>query len=88
MNIKVLGPGCARCVEAEQRVRKVVQALGSDARVDKVTDFREMMALGVLSTPAVVLDDKLMCTGRVPSEEEIRIWITSGGEVQTVLGNG
>ena len=53
MLIKVLGPGCAKCKEVEKLINVVVQESGSSAKVEKVTDFKEMMALGVMSTPAV-----------------------------------
>ena len=52
MIIKVLGPGCSKCVEAYEIVSKAVAASGSDATVEKITDLREIMALGVLATPA------------------------------------
>lgn len=77
MLIKVLGPGCAKCKDAEQTVIAAVQEAGSDATVEKVTDFKEMMALGVMSTPAVVIDNTVMCTGRVPSRSEVMGWITT-----------
>ena len=57
MLIKVLGPGCAKCKEAENVVNAAVQDAGSAATVEKVTDLKEMMALGVMSTPAVVIDN-------------------------------
>lgn len=75
MIIKVLGPGCAKCTETYDIVSKAVAAAGSDATVEKVTDFKEIMALGVLATPAVVVDGGIMCTGRVPSKEEVMGWI-------------
>ena len=62
MIIKVLGPGCSKCVEAYEIVSKAVAASGSDATVEKITDLREIMALGVLATPAVVIDGGIMCT--------------------------
>ena len=68
MLIKVLGPGCAKC-------KVVVQESGSSAKVEKVTDFKEMMALGVMSTPAVIIDGTIMCTGRIPSKSEVMEWI-------------
>ena len=74
MIIKVLGPGCSKCAEAYEIVSKAVAASGSDATVEKITDLREIMALGVLATPAVVIDG-IMCTGRVPSAEEVRGWL-------------
>ena len=75
MIIKVLGPGCSKCVEAYEIVSTAVAASGSDASVEKITDLREIMALGVLATPAVVIDGGIMCTGRVPSAEEVRGWL-------------
>ena len=78
MKIKVLGPGCAKCRETENVVRDAVRAAGGGASVEKVTDFREMMALGVLSSPAVVVDGKIMCSGRVPSRGEVLNWLGSG----------
>ena len=72
MEIKVLGPGCARCRETEQLVSSAVQEAGITASVEKVTDFREMMSLGVMATPAVVIDGRVMCTGRVPSKDRRR----------------
>ena len=62
MIIKVLGPGCSKCVEAYEIVSKAVAASGSDATMEKITDLREIMALGVLATPAVVIDGGIMCT--------------------------
>ena len=79
MLIKVLGPGCAKCKEAENIDKAAVQDAGSSAAVEKVTDLKEMMALGVMSTPAVVIDNKIMCTGRVPSKSEVMGWIATPG---------
>lgn len=75
MEIKVLGPGCAKCGEAEDIVRAAVRETRCDAQVEKITDLREMMALGVMATPAVVIDGNIKCTGRVPSLAEVRGWI-------------
>ena len=77
MLIKVLGPGCAKCKEAEKIVASAVQEANSAATVEKVTEFKEMMALGVMATPAVVIDGKIMCTGRVPSKSEVLGWIAA-----------
>ena len=75
MEIKVFGPGCARCTEAEQVVRQVVAAKGVAATVVKVTDLKEMMQAGVMSTPAVSVDGVVKCTGRVPTRDDISAWI-------------
>ena len=94
MLIKVLGPGCAKCKEAENVVTAAVQEAGNGATVEKVTDLKEMMALGVMSTPAVVIDNKVMCTGRVPSKSEVIAWIAtpdvhvSGGSASSGCGCG
>lgn len=75
MIIKVFGPGCAKCEETLTLVNKAVQESGTQANVEKVTDYKEMMKNGIMSTPAVVVDGKLVCTGRVPSMPEILGWI-------------
>ncbi len=81
MEIRIFGPGCARCAETEAVVREVVAARGGNISVQKVSDLREMMAAGVLSTPAVVIDGVVKATGRVPGREEVAAWIegASGG---------
>ena len=76
MDIKVLGPGCPKCKEAEKVVREAVAAAGVDASVEKINDFQQMMQYGVMSTPAVVLDGVVKVVGRVPSKAEVLAWIT------------
>lgn len=78
MVIKVLGPACSRCKEAESIVRAAVREADCPATVEKVTDFKTMMELGVLSTPAVVIDGALLCSGRVPTRNEVLGWLSSG----------
>ena len=75
MEIKVCGPGCANCTRAENTVKEAVAAAGIDAAIYKITDFAEMAKLGVLSTPAVVIDGQIKCVGKVPSKNEIMEWI-------------
>lgn len=75
MEIKVFGPGCARCVEAETVVRKAAAEISSDITVSKVSDFREIMAARIISTPAVMVNGEIKCTGRVPAADEIIRWI-------------
>lgn len=82
MIVKVLGPGCAKCNEAEALVRTLIEKTGSDAVCEKVSDLKEMMTMGVLSTPAVVIDGQIKCTGRVPSVYEVTSWL-AGKEVPT-----
>lgn len=80
MEIRIFGPGCARCAEAEARVREAAAAKGGDISVRKVSDLREMMAAGVLSTPAIAIDGVVKAAGRVPGKEEIAAWIEGASE--------
>lgn len=75
MLIKVFGPGCARCEETHNLVIRALEESGCQGNVEKVTDFKEMMASGVMATPAVAIDGKVLCTGRVPSRKEVLEWI-------------
>lgn len=75
MEIRIFGPGCARCAETEAVVREVAAARGGNISVQKVSDLREMMTAGVLSTPAVVIDGVVKAAGRVPGREEVAAWI-------------
>ncbi len=70
--ITVYGPGCIKCKQTETLVRQVVAETGTDATVEKVTDFQAIAAAGILSTPAVAVDGVVKLTGRVPTAEELR----------------
>ncbi len=78
MEIKVFGPGCARCNDAEKIVINALAELGKEASVQKISDFQEMMKLGIMSTPAVAIDNQVKCVGKVPSKEEVIAWINAG----------
>ncbi|MBE0645465.1 MAG: TM0996/MTH895 family glutaredoxin-like protein [Bacteroidetes bacterium] len=71
MDIKILGAGCAKCHQLERAVRATVESQGIDATVSKVEDIMDIMAYGVMMTPALVVDNKVVVKGRVPSEDEI-----------------
>ena len=75
MEIKVMGPGCPKCTEAEKIVKDAVAKAGIAATVEKVTDFQEMAKHGVLSTPAVVIDGEIKCVGKVPTAREVDGWL-------------
>jgi small redox-active disulfide protein 2 len=75
MQIKVCGPGCANCNKAEAVVKEAVAESGAVAEVEKVTDFAEMAKLGVLSTPAIVIDGQIRCVGKVPTKQEVLEWL-------------
>jgi len=72
MIIKVLGTGCANCKKLESNVREALGELGIDAGVEKVTDFKDILAYGVMKTPALVVDEQVKVMGRVATKEEIK----------------
>ncbi|MCI5136774.1 MAG: thioredoxin family protein [Candidatus Electrothrix sp. AW2] len=75
MNIKICGPGCKKCEQATQAVREAVAEAGLEVEIEKISDFAEMAKLGVLSTPAVIIDGQVKCVGKAPSKKEILFWI-------------
>lgn len=77
LNIKVLGSGCSNCKRLEATTRKVVESLAIEAEFEKVTDYAEIMKWPILSTPGLVINDKLVSAGRIPSEKEISDWLTA-----------
>ncbi len=72
MNIKILGTGCPKCKTLEKLTREVVEQNGIKATITKVEDIVEIMKYGVMSTPALVVDEKVEIKGRVPSIDEIK----------------
>lgn len=75
LTIKVLGSGCANCKRVEQITRKVIAELGIEAEVVKVTDYNDIMTYNVLSTPGLVINEKLVSTGRIPTPAEVTTWV-------------
>jgi small redox-active disulfide protein 2 len=71
MIIKVLGPGCNNCVNLERVTREAVADLGLDATIEKVEDFPAIVGYGVMSTPALVVDEQVVVSGRVPGRAEV-----------------
>lgn len=76
MEIKVLGTGCPKCKTLDKLTRDVVAQNGIEARVTKVEDILEIIKYGILSTPAIVVDEKVVVSGRIPSADEIKQFIT------------
>ena len=72
MNIQVLGPGCPKCKALEKLTREVVEQNGINAEISKVEDIMDIMSYNVMSTPALVINEKVEIKGRVPSAEEIK----------------
>ncbi len=77
MDIKILGTGCAKCQKLEHLTRETVASLGLDATIDKVTDPGEIASWGVMTTPALVVDDRVVAAGRVPSEADLTAMLTT-----------
>jgi small redox-active disulfide protein 2 len=77
LSIKVLGPGCANCQKVEAVAKSAVANLGVAAEFMKVTDYAEIMAYNVLSTPGLVINEKLVAAGRIPQEAEVKTWIAN-----------
>lgn len=72
MIIKVLGTGCTKCHKLEELALRAVAELGLDARVEKVTEFADIVSYGVMSTPALVVDEEVRLAGRVPPLEDLK----------------
>jgi len=76
MIIKVLGPGCTNCKNLERVTRQAVDGLGVDATIEKVTDYPTIAGYRVMATPALVVDEKLVLSGRVPTAAQVRDLLT------------
>ncbi len=72
MNFKILGTGCTKCKTLEKLTHEVVRENNYDAEIEKVEDIVDIMNYGILATPGLVLDEKVLISGRVPSKEEIK----------------
>ena len=70
MDIKVLGPGCARCVAVDKLVKEALEELKMDATMEKVKDIKKFAKYGVFSTPALVIDSQVKCAGKIPTKAE------------------
>ena len=76
MDIKVLGTGCAKCKKLEERTNQVVKDLGIDAQVEKVEDIYKIMQYGVMRTPGLVVNGKVVLSGQLPKTDELRSLLT------------
>ena len=76
MEIKVLGPGCAKCNKTEKVVMNALAEAGVAADVEKVSDMMKIAGYGVFGTPAVVVDGEVKCVGKVPKKKEVIAWLT------------
>ena len=82
LTIKVLGPGCRNCETLAKKTSTALQAVAADnpgaagATIEKVTDHNKFVDYGLMFTPGLVVNDRLVSSGRIPAESEIRAWIT------------
>lgn len=74
--IEVLGPGCSNCQMLEKAAREAVMMAGVEAEIHHVTDYREIAAYGVMRTPGLVIDGKVVSAGRIPSAGDIAEWLS------------
>ena len=75
MEVKVLGPGCAKCDKTYEIVKEAVGETGGDASIVKVTDTMEIAKHGVFGTPAVIVDGKVRCVGKIPAKDDVVKWL-------------
>ena len=78
MMIKILGSGCAKCQRLEQLTREAAAELGIDAQFDHVREMDKIMAYPIMTTPALVIDETVKVSGRMPSKDEISGWLKAG----------
>ena len=83
LTIKVLGGGCANCRKLEQQAYEALKGLAVEAQVEKVTDYADIMRYNVLSTPGLVIDEKVVSSGRIPSVAEISTWLADAAAAET-----
>lgn len=80
LTIKVLGSGCANCKRVEQIARRVVEEMSLEAQIVKVTDYNDIAAYNVLATPGLVVNEKLVSSGRIPTPAEVTTWLADALE--------
>lgn len=83
MNIKILGPGCARCQQLEKTTREVVKELGIKAEIEDIKDLNKIMSYPILTTPGLVINEKLVVSGRVPTKAEVTSLVNAALSKQT-----
>ena len=75
MKVTIYGPGCARCKQTAELVERELKARGEAVELEKVTDYAAIAAAGVMATPGVALDGRLVSTGKLPTVAEIAAWL-------------
>jgi len=80
--IKVLGSGCSNCKKVEAVARQAVASLGLDAQIEKVTEYADIMQYPILATPGLVINERLVCVGRIPNRAEVVTWLANALEAE------
>lgn len=80
LSIKILGSGCSNCKRVEQITRKVLTEMSLEANVTKVTDYNDIMSYNILSTPGLVINEMVVCAGRIPTMAEVNTWVVNALE--------
>jgi len=80
MKIKVLGPGCAKCHQLEKTTKDVVKELGIDANIEEVKDIKKIMQYPILTTPGLVINEELVCSGRLPTKSEMTQFLINAAD--------
>jgi small redox-active disulfide protein 2 len=77
LTVKILGSGCANCRKLEAVARAAAESAGLQAEFVKVSSHADILAYDILSTPALVIDEQVMCSGRIPTQAEVATWMTA-----------
>jgi small redox-active disulfide protein 2 len=77
MIIKILGTGCAKCTQLEKTAKEAVEELGIDAEIEEVKDIIKIIAYPILATPGLVINEQVVCSGKIPSKDEMKKYIVS-----------
>jgi small redox-active disulfide protein 2 len=77
LTIKILGSGCPNCKKVEMIAKQAAEMLSIEAQFIKVTDYKEITAFNIMSTPGLVVNEKVVCSGRIPSQAEVTTWLVN-----------
>jgi small redox-active disulfide protein 2 len=77
LTVKILGSGCANCKKVEAIAHQAIETMGMQAEFIKVTDYNQIMDYNIMSTPGLVINEKLVCAGRIPTPAEVTTWLTN-----------
>jgi small redox-active disulfide protein 2 len=80
LTVKILGSGCPNCKKVEEIARRAAAGLGIEAEFIKVTDYGKMMEYPILGTPGLVINEQVVCSGRIPTEAEVTTWLADARE--------